>query len=51
MNFSYGTYHKIEAFKPLEGTYTKITSISGQPGVVGFFIEPWQTLEPTRKTK
>ena len=51
MDCSYGTYHKIEAFKPLEGTYTKIPSISGQPGVVEFFIELLKSLEPTRKTK
>ena len=51
MDCSYGTYQKTEAFKPLEGTYTKIPAISGQLGVVGLFIEPLQALEPTRKTK
>lgn len=51
MDCSYGTYQKTEAFKPLEGTYTKIPAISGQPGVVGLFTEPLQALEPTRQTK
>ena len=51
MDFSYGSYQKAEAFKTLEGTYTKIPSISGQPGVVQFFTEPLQALEPTRQTK
>jgi len=48
---SYGTCQKTETFKLFEGTHTKKPAISGQPGVVGFFTEPLQTLEPTRQTK